>query len=860
LNANQKYNGQVIRLDATGYEPVWNDMTLTWDEVQPYVISEQGVTTANPTLGGIRETILSQGIADKNINESADSKIIESRTSLFNESASKLQYPSLYRFDNLANKDASELTWHITHSDKSIDYCYKLSGKYADVKSIILFLPYIGFYDVKLTTYDNNNFPQIVYKEKYIEVVGVQDDIIAFGSFINKIDSELSENTTWDDWNSNYDDDGMCPLASRIEELNISWDDMNYGRHKQQDFAYYNLRKSEVIGVAGDYVYLQGRDFYNDWLATRNTNYRDVTLFARDSSEVYSAEFVPILQMSNNIALIDTNYMPKVDEKLVIYRDHIFNEFSILTDENCILIRGIDTSFVKKFPDTIIVGMEINLYEANYKRRKKFIITDIVKNYINNTVKIFINDDGSLNFQPVNKTDEFGNPYNISDWRILRIKEIFVESRIKTVTTKTTFEAGLIPTELEFPHYIREVKMNMNDQFKRLKKIDISDFKIDFGIYSGWFVLPLTEKLNSEYVENVSYDNFTDRTAIRITDDRYLNQIDTNWHVCWNDFDFDWAVMSTKVDGLTWDSVDDMLIDNLYHQSYDMLDFRNDSIFSFELKNIENINTSYLQLDVEKPQSNAIIYFNDVEVPLVLPRYPRENYFNSTTTNAIIDERNWKYTKATEILNNIKQGPASYFKYYKNGTNSIIAISKKGGLNSLYKLKYKIITGSESTYPFTNWTDFHAYFFKGQNNVASWNRFANDYNEFKNTALDDVTIENFDRVASGSFNWNNTFIKSENFDVPRGTPVFFQYYNGEMDFDIKKYEYNHNKIELEIDNDKLEYVWTLTDETTKVVLIKTTSEYLNWLFKIAGKYTINLEIKGVKFNKIIEKKSFINVY
>lgn len=884
---NQKLFGHPVKLVIYYKELTLNDLTLTWDEAQPYIVQNKLTydIEKNPVLDGTRESGFNDGESDA---FTITNPILEHRVELFSERVAELDYPKSGTLDDITNKSQQEVTWLIRHNDPSIDFCYKITGTFEKLKTIILFLPYVGFYDVKLTFIDRNNFPNVTYKEKYIEVVSVQDDIIAFGQFVVD-DPVYMEETKIDDWTGTLDTVKYCPLVSEIDDLHISLDELNYIYYAEQEFANIGNKTTEIITVGKNEIYVEGKSFYNDWIENKDKWFRDVVVVARDSKDVYNAEFVEVVKSdSYNVFDIQTNYIPKIGEHVSIYEDHIFTDFSIDDTNKCIILNLNSPDFqnqFEKFPDNVIPGMNIFLYEEFYQREKRFIITELVKDYINNIIKIYINDDGSLSFLPIEHNnitnlttvetlyDENGYEYNRSKWRIIRIKEKLVETRVKEVTIIEDYPE---PTERQFDKFrttrplnqIRRIKVEPVYHLALVEQAKLNDlkYKADFGIHSGWFVCPLSQTNGFDVEYNFEYLPDSNQTKIKIYQNEIMNKIDTNWKIIWNpEYDLDWALQSTKVDSITIDSLEGLTIDDLYHQTSDMLDYRNDTIFGFELTNIENMGTSYLELDnliVTKP---ATIIINDERFEFHLDRFPVEQLLDIDAPELITDqEKEWKYSQFTTILNSLQNGPLSNFDYIQNGVSSIVAIAKNFGERVFFDLKYELISGSSTTYPMDHhWSFFEKYSFSGPNHPADWNRFALGAKELTGG----ITPENIDRFQlqhSGSFTIADTFIQSKNFQVPKGTTVFFVYTNKQYDDDLIKQKYENGSLMLieeeTMNSQDIRFVWTLTDEITKKQLLKTTNKHIDWMFKEQSYYSIKLEIISKTFNKTIEKKSFIQVY
>ena len=847
---SSKLIGQIVRLDISSYLTTYDDAGVTFDETQPWVVQDGlNEIETNSILSGVRESGINVGEGADNLKEGNDSVVIEHREEMYQNDVQNLKYPNYYSYDNLevGKRHYQELTWLIKHLDPDIDFCYKVSGSFDDLKSILIILPYVGYYNVKLTAYDINNFPKIVYKEKYLEVIKPIDDIIAFGSFIREIPTFSDDSTTISNIDATFDSGGFCPLKSTLNDMTISYDDLNYINHANQDYAYLGMKKVEINRMEDDKIYLSSKSFYNDWNQYKDSNYRDVAVLARDSEQVRRIEFAPLKSKLNRQIEIQTDYTPKVGELISIYEDYHYqaSEFTILKDENCIALKNRLTVDYAGFPENLRIGMGIILYAENYSREKRFVIADMEKDYINNIVKIWINDDESLNFNPLEDTDRFGNEYNDSAWKILRIKDKIVETRIKTVS-----RSGNLILDLEPKYHLKQLTS---------KKIEDDRYKVDFNLHSGWNVIELSKKLNDgNIVEYVEYDSENDETSIQINQPSLLEIIDTKWNVVWNTFDLDWALNSTRVDYLSFDKIGNIRLDELFHQTYDMMNFRNDTILGFRITDLNGLTPAILD-------GNETIYFNsgkiiieDYEYEIILERFPREDYSSLSEDEVSPIEYEWKLERVIEFLNEVSEGPLTNFKFYQND-NIIYGIGRTYGTNTLFKIDYEAIQGDNSTYPMTMWSDYEHYYFEGPNNQARWNRFSMNYDEFLGWSDDISTSDRFIEVASGSFNMNNTFIETKPFSIPAGTTVFFNYYNSEIDDRVKELVYLENIMQLE-NNKEVEYQWIIIDEIGKKTLIKSSCRNINWLFKDRGSYSVELTVISNSHTHKIDKKSFVKVY
>jgi len=932
---NKKLQGHIVRIDGFFPDVLWSELTVTGQEIQPYLM-EDPITKLgqfeNPVLGPVRDTEFDL-VTSSNIEYSeARIPIIHQKkltrwvldipTDLATEDNNRLlatldvleqegvdlenklnytdspesyfafntMYPAAHTASDPRDIVTNDATWLIKHSDPNVDFCYKLSGTFSDIKSIIVFLPHQGFYDVKLTIYNRSNFPIIVYKEKHIEVTVPNIDILAIGQFV-----------TGNDNNQTLETVQTCPIVSKISELSLSSNDLDYANYIKQDFCNLGNKKSNVLFVDDKTVTIEGNSFYKDRNEFGNKWRRDVLVFARDSKDVYSAEYVKVLaRPSHNTFDVQMSYTPKISEKISLYEDLIYTNFTIDSVGKFIMLK-IDNGNFNIFPDSIIPGIVIFLYEENYNREKKFIIKDIEKNYVENYIKIWINDDGSLAFLPVQdeynleSVDEFGHPYHRSNWKIFRIKDKIIESRITNIEYITAYTEELSGMSVGFiKDYPNNsiVRITISNEYNlRLlepEKLANLKYRMDFGLHSGWFVKTLSEyTTNGTKIEYIELDE-NGNTIVTYQNDEELRKIDTNWKIIWNpNFDLDLAKRSTTSNNLDLSIYGDFKLGDMYHLNSNLLDYRSDPILGFEIFGIENLDSSYLrngELETTKP---GAITANGTRYDIVLGRFPYEEYQSIRQTDDIhevyaTEIRVWKYQEVTKYLNSIQEGPLSYYEFYNDiENNKIIAVAKFQSQLALIKLEYENISGSKSSYLMSPWQDFERYFFDGPNNKATWNRFSLGYDDFETETNLEETEINFRPQSVGSFAIGETFIKSEDFAIPVATTVFFIYPDETLVNDLAEYQtvynldnYEFNSVQDETNPgypngeivledqiyNKIRLSWELIDEINNVTLLKTVSRNILWLFREPGKYSIKLKIETPFYSKEIEKKTFVTVY
>jgi len=178
--------------------------------------------------------------------------------------------------------------------------------------------------------------------------------------------------------------------------------------------------------------------------------------------------------------------------------------------------------------------------------------------------------------------------------------------------------------------------------------------------------------------------------------------------------------------------------------------------------------------------------------------------------------------------------PFKDFNYYVIQNNYIQAVHKIGGLHALMDVSCSanIVINTNDTYPVANTESWKKDFYRGDNYPASWNYLVYNQNE-----------DNKFWPMTGAFNFNDAFIKIDDFDIPTGTTIFIIYNN----FYDKK-------------NIKNEYSWELWDELEGKLLMKSSKRYIVWNFITEGSYTVKLNVTKNKNITSYIKKSWITVY
>jgi hypothetical protein len=261
------------------------------------------------------------------------------------------------------------------------------------------------------------------------------------------------------------------------------------------------------------------------------------------------------------------------------------------------------------------------------------------------------------------------------------------------------------------------------------------------------------------------------------------------------------------------------------------LDYHNHPISGFKIFDIDD---------------GGIIRLNGVEFKLDMgiPTSSDTN-LNDFKYNKIYES--WKYNRATELLNNCDLEIFKRFEYTNINNKYIQAISRTSGPRSLVQVELLGgLSGSKDSYPRANLMKWEKIYFEGDNNPASWSHLKRglleNNSEYVNQTNSNEISSNYLWNITGSFNWNDTFIRNKNFEILKATTVFFV-------FDDEEFI-----------NKTTQYVWEIFEESRGKLMMRSNKPYFVWTFTDIGKYSVTLSINNAVLDDyFIEKKNFVTV-
>lgn len=783
LYYHSKMLGQPVELELLKYNVIWNDLGLEWfkaDSVPPDAIIRYPKT--------------------------ADIKIDEYRIS---ENLVGVDAKSpLYTWDSLGFFDGFEMEWRISHVNSS--YCYVRKGLIKDISKIIIYLPFVGKYNVTCIIKDITGFPNITRKNEYLEVLHPGLDIVAFGRFIDD-----NPNTTWEN-NSHNLLSLSCPLKTTWDDANITWDSLNYENYMNQDFILPDTQSTSILDINYDlnYIILSGKEFYDDYHLNKNIKYRKNILLYRSPDDVPIYYNINIDSIRKNTISLNGIFHLQPKEKINIYKLYRTDDFVI--NKNTIRIYNNVYDFQ--------IGTSIKMIQENFELGNKhnyYEIIDVIENIELGYTDVIVDDDGSLNFLPSPDLDsKYKYIYNL--WNFIEFKEEDTIFNVSTVTINNLENK----THLTISNY---------KDLEYYKDKDLSNYKIENGIFYGWYVFDV-----NDFTVNLTSDNNTKIDIINNKSD--LCNVDINFKAYWAEYDLDWAVNYGNTKKINWDK---LLVrwDDMNHLTWDMLEYHGNSMLGFKIWNIDKLLPSVI-INNELTEYNFSIKFNGHEVVFNLGGLPSMVNNNANVKQAIVE---WKYQQVVDLLNNSDDEWVSKFNYYNIQNEYIQAVSKDSNSSSLCQLEYSGgIIGTKDTYPRAFYSDYDLSFHRGDNNPAKWNYLKRGLIENNNIYINkDNDLEytsKFDNYVNGAFNFNDTFIRTKDFEIPKFTQVFVTL------SDI----YNLS--------DNVKYEWELWEELENKLLIKSKYKYIIWNFVNTGVYTIKLKVIDEDYGEhSVEKKSWITV-
>lgn len=719
----------------------------------------------------------------------------------------------MFQMDKLILLQGYDVIWKVEHESKK--WYYEVSGRVLDKSKVLLFLPLMGKYNVTCIVRDNTGFPRMTQKKLEIEVLDELSQITAIGSFVETNTLGALEDVELSDIDDiTFDVNGYCPIVTTIDDMKyIDFENFNYSNYKNQNFIQRYIRESEIIGIddKNNRITLKGTEFLTNFIRFFKHRTNNTILIHNDESNVLLKEGLRINEVKINTIKLEGLQDLKIGEKLHVHKYLKTSNFRIGNDSTITLDNLEHTYF-----DLFQIGDTINL-KQNYKSLgsnvkydyydQTYLIIDIEKDYINNIIKLTIEDDGSLlyvpTFEEVQKNSEF--KFIKYRWNELEIKSDDYLFRIKDVIKNNDNTTTCV---VHNPYY----------EIQELESKNLADYRVDYGVYSGEYFYKLSPK-------DFYLDENKENVIIQIDDE--IENITTTFKVLYSDFDIKQALQLGKTNNLRLENLEEFTIDQLQNQTLDTLNFNQTPNLGFKILNF-----------VDKGK----IWFNDYEFVIDLGLPDVNNLIPGVDLNAYY--QNWKWIRLTELLNSNKNEVVSKFRYYNVDNKYIQAISKFNDPEALISLRYSdSVFGQSDSYPKSSFIDNKWIFFDGPNNPQQSNYLAVDYGElgeFKNETNDPENLVPYIPTLTSTWTINNSFVKYKSFQAPVGTPIFFVY--------------NDKKRNIE------EWEWEIWKEDTDKLIYRSDKNFICWIFKDPGKYSIILKFKDESDSiRLIKKLSFFEI-
>lgn len=737
-----KMFGQPVLIKMLPFNITWDDMNVRFD----YLENELGPVDIN-------ESLFSQ-LSSEEVNRYDWTNIsIPDRIKL-----KRLIWSSsrLFCWDNIGYFGTQWMQWYINHSNHN--YCFKEEGIVSKTKEILVFLPHTGKYDVTLTLRDYTNFPRITTKRKYIEVKKEIPDFIAMGRYVDKGTYwDDYSTTTWNDYIGLWNTTNYCTKKTLWDDADIMWDDMNYSTYQSQFFTK-DIYESEVIDYNTDNytIKLKGLDFLNNYNDYNSQKKRNILVLERYPEEVPTRKGVSIVSIVNKTITLNGVYDIRIGEHLNLYQQYTTNQMVVSINPG-------NVDVLTEYADTFFIGKPFNLLNGSTLEEETYISTDVYVDYTKNIAHLNVEDDGSLYDIPHNKI-QFRNNDNV-----FRITNCIIDR-----------ENNLTKIDV----------IDSNSYLRNIINTDLNTYNAEWGIFSGRFIFDILDVSND-----------SNNTLIRIKSNEDICNINTSFNAKWAlDYDYDYAERFASSTNYTWGNLKDCSLDDLLNQTWNTIEYHNNSITGFKIREFSRI--GWIKLNGEK------LSFS---IPNTVPLDSMLNYMATLLSdNELYVFNNFHYN----VIDNLYIQATSKTL----GSNSYVTIESSGDVDI-----------QKDSFPDANFEEWNRVFYKGYNNPADWNYL--NYDNKDNPWLVD-----------GSFNFTDTFITSEDMVLPISTTLYIVF---------------SKAIDISINN---LYEWELWDEQNSILLMRSDYRYLLWNFTQRGIYTVKLKFTDSNSNEIIyTKRSWIKI-
>jgi hypothetical protein len=667
-----------------------------------------------------------------------------------------------FTWDNASKCDGNEMTWYVRHTDNK--YCWQQRGFVKDIEEVLVFLPYVGFYDVSCVVLDGQNFPMMRKKKKYIEVLKSAPDFVAFGRFLDPgttLDQHYDDN--WNQFEGTWESNSYCPKSTEWDDALINWDSLNYQYYLNQDFVK-NYTTSKVLEIDERYnlITLQGPEFYYNQEKVHQ-KWRNNLILENSPKNVPIKSQIDVVKFDKQDNIIITgkwNMIP--GDKLNLYKYFETQQFTINNNEI-----KIATDYEKGFE----IGKTITLLTALEGKQYKYSILDVEVDYTYGVTIVTVEDDTSLNDLPFNRLIYRGED------NLYKILNCVYDSDNHETTVNVN----------DTNHYISRIakKISAGSGMNT-----ISDWKVEYGILSGYYPFDV---LSVELIDNNSIVRIHPNSHLCYTDVRFVAKFD--------EYDMDWALKHANSRAIVWANLDFVKYNDTEHQSWNMAEYHGDPILGFKIIQFRD---------------KGILYFNGVSIAYDISTYGENDkwYFladqlNNHTNNLVT---NFNYT--------VVQNSYIHAVAKASGIRHLVSLDSSRGTiiskDSYPKLNFD--KWEDEFYPGDN---NPAIF---QPIKRTWELNHSTYvniNNSKNLALP------YNWGVTGAFNFNDTFISRKDFTIPKYTTVFVVFDNlDDITLNTKFYwelwEESRNKLIMK--SDKKYILFNFIESGVYSVHLKITDE------------------------------------
>lgn len=681
----------------------------------------------------------------------------------------------IFTWENIGYFGFQNINWFITHENN--EYCHREAGLIKDKKEILVFLGKEGNYDVSCTVQDLTNFPNMKGKKKYIKVNYPDVNFAAISRFVNTFEVWEDFNTvSWDEIQGSWETPNYCSSETTWDDCQLSWDDLDYSNYLNQTLVK-DVKHSSVVDYSESLneITIKGREFFDDYNKFSDSRIKNHFVLERDSATVPTASNISVFDFSKNTVIAKGNHDIKLGEKINCYIDVNITKFARIKNK---IILPTD------YYDLFLPNSYIKILDLKTNRHFYFKITDTSVDYNLNKTEITIED--SILFSEVVfanieiKSYSFifkvtaVNYNTINDLTQLTVEDN--NSKIRTMKSVLTalYNTINLSEHISFECFSGDSVLPVVDL-----KDDLIEFKLEYGIHSGYFVFE---------AQDVKLVNKNSVVSV----DKNVCQITTSFDVQWCEFDIDYA---RKFSNLITPNIGELNRpwESMNHLTWEMLEFSGNSHAGFKLSNIGE--SGFITMNSETINWNF-------------------NY------NGIILAEDSRLIKVFDLFRNSELKTFNNFNYHLIDNKFIIAVNKNQDVDKIFTIITDNTTVcNKDTFPRLNSGLWENNTVHDNNNKALWHPVIRELNLDIN--------DTYNSVLEGSFNWGDTFISYKDMTIPVNSPVIISVDNSNIFQDL---------------SDKI-IEWEIIEETQSKQIIKTQNPFVIFNFVDEGIYSVILRIK-----------------